>query len=152
MDSPPPPAGRRLHPVDAIALLLVLAAAATAWAFLGRRAPPPRPVDDLLGSRVEVEFRADLPWKESFPAPGERVLLDEYLEAEVLSAGASARAGFRHVDLRVLGRNEQQPAAVNEFRWGVWRGSTLGLRSRGDGGKPISALETEVVAVAPAGK
>lgn len=144
---------RRLHFVDALALLLALAAATIAWAFLfRRREPPPRPVEPILGAVLDVEFAADLPWKQTFPAAGARVVLDEALDAEVLSAGPapSGRAGFRGARLRVACRDEQKPDSLNEFRWGVWRGSRLWMRSREDAGPPISAVEAEVVAVEPA--
>ncbi len=144
---------RRFHPVDALALLLILAAAATAWAFLfRRREPSPRPGEPVLGAVLEVEFAADLPWKQSFLAPGARVVLDETLAAKVLAAGPppSGRAGYRGVRLRVGRRDEQKPESLNEFRWGVWRGSRLWIRSAEDEGRPISTVEAEVVAVEPA--
>ncbi len=151
MEEPPPRERALGHPIDWLALVLAAAAAAAAYAFLFRRTEVPRAVDPLLGTVLVVEFVADQPWKRGFPAAGETVLLDEYLLADLLEPepAGEERPGFRRVRLRVRGRESQQAQALTEFRWGVWRGSTVSLRSRGEGKELISIVSAEVLSVAP---
>jgi hypothetical protein len=119
----------KVHVVDLVALVLAIGLAALAYAYLFRRTPVPRPVDPLLGAAIDVEFRPDKPWKQSFPVTGKSAYLDEYLEADV--TGAEDTGGVRVVHLRVKGRDTQKPEALTLFRTGVRRGTSLRLSSEG---------------------
>jgi hypothetical protein len=120
----------RVHLLDGAALVLAAVAAVVAYTYLFRNAPVPAVVDPILGAEITVEFRADKPWKASFPAEGTLVFLEDYLEADV--TGAETNGETRVVRLRVRGRDLQTPDALTAFRSGVRRGTSLRVTDRKD--------------------
>lgn len=146
------PARRRPHLLDLLALAAALAASVALYAVLFRRTAPPRPVDPLLGTVIEVDAAADYPWKREFPRAGEQVMLDDLLAADVLEAGdAPDRPATRRIRLRIRDRQGQDPAAILNFRWGISRGSRVSVSGSGADGRPVSTLPCEVVTVTPPG-
>lgn len=138
--------GRRtfVHPIDLLVLVLGVALAVIAYAYLFRRSPVPSPVDPLLGARVVVEFDDDRPWKSTFPDSGDgRVLLDEYLMLRALgpSTPSPERAERRRIELEILGRDAQRVEALERFRGGVRRGATVTLSTAG------SEVRAEILSV-----
>lgn len=151
MPDPPPPGRRFPHPLDLLALLGAALVATAAFSWLFRRTEVPRPVDPLLGTVLEVRFEADLPWKEGFGRPGSTVRVDGILRARVegVETATDALRRTRRLRIRVLDREGQDPYALTEFRWGIWRGSTVSLRDEPAAGVVVSTVNAEVLAVEP---
>ena len=124
--------------------VLAIGLVVVAYAFLFHRTPLPRPVDPLLGATLDVEFRADRPWKSVFPAAGASLLVEDYLQVDVV--GEPVRGpGTVRMELRIRGRDDQRAEALTLFRTGIYRGTRLRVR---DG---ESEVEVEVLAVRHAG-
>jgi hypothetical protein len=141
--------GFRIHPLDALFVLLAIFLAVAAYTFLFERQHVPRPVDPLLGAVLVVEFPVDRTWQADFPAKGGQVLVDGILVCDVVEVvppdpAPGNRSLTRTVHLRILNRSGQRPEAMGLFRRGIRRGSRLLVSDRD------SELEGEVIEVRPA--